>query len=291
MLNLLGKWLKIYQDEIALFLWCALLLFLIRSSNILFNNFAETAFLKRYGVEYLPIVYMINSLSTFFIMGFIAGIMARMPGSRLLTYMLLICGTSVAGLRFVIPLGIDLIYPILFILKAQYEVLLGLMFWNLANDLFDTRQSKRLFPLITAGGVLGGIIGSFCTPILARVISLDNLMLAYLGTTILGAVSVKRMGVLFPTLLLADRTKKKGKSRPSVVGELKKVWPMIKESRLVRVLILLTLLPNVVIPIINYQFNYAMKELGGYVDFYWFRVNSLISEQGVVLAQHFVVCL
>jgi len=56
MRKLLGRWLKVYGDEIGLFLWSALLLFLIRNSTILFNNFAETAFLKRYGVAYLPIV-------------------------------------------------------------------------------------------------------------------------------------------------------------------------------------------------------------------------------------------
>jgi hypothetical protein len=276
MLKLLGKWLKIYEDEINLFLWCAILLFLIRSSNILFNNFAETAFLKRYGVEYLPIVYMINSISTFFIMGFMTPIMARLPGSRLLTYMLVFCGGSVAGLRFVVPLGIDLVYPFLFILKSQYEVLLGLVFWNLANDLFNTRQSKRLFPLITAGGVLGGILGSFGTPFLAKTISLDNLMLAYLGTTMLGAIAVQRMGTLFPTLLLSGKKAKDKKSRSSVIAEFNKVWPMIRDSGLVRILILLTLLPNVVIPIMNYQFNFAIDQTfateGGMIKFFgYFR--------------------
>ncbi|MCD4715686.1 MAG: cyclic nucleotide-binding protein, partial [Desulfobacterales bacterium] len=276
MLKLLGKWLKIYEGEISLFLWCAILLFLIRSSNILFNNFAETAFLKRYGVEYLPIVYMINSISTFFIMGFMTPVMARLPGSRLLTYMLVFCGVSVAGLRFAIPLGIDLLYPFLFILKSQYEVLLGLVFWNLANDLFNMRQSKRLFPLITAGGVLGGILGSFGTPFLAKTISLDNLMFAYLGTTMLGAIAVKRMGTLFPTLLLSGNKAKDKKSRPSVMAEFKKVWPMIRESGLVRILILLTFLPNVVIPIMNYQFNFAIDQTfateGGMIRFFgYFR--------------------
>jgi hypothetical protein len=92
MLKLLGRWLKIYQDEIELFFWTAVLLFLIRSSSIVFNNFAETAFIKRFGVEYLPIVYVINSITTFVIMGFMTGIMRRIPGSRLLAYLFLFCG-------------------------------------------------------------------------------------------------------------------------------------------------------------------------------------------------------
>jgi len=263
MLKILSKWLNIYQDERRLFLWIAVLLFLIRTSGVLFNNFAETTFLKRFGVEYLPIVYMVNSVSTFVIMGFMVGLMGRLQGSRLLTYLLLFCGGSVAGLRLIIPLDIDLLYPMLFILKAQYEVLLGLVFWNLANDLFNTRQSKRLFPLITAGGVLGGVVGSFGTPFLAKTISMDNLMLAYLGTTLLGAIAVKSMRVRFPTLLLSDKTPKKGKSHTSVIEEFKKVIPLIKESRLVKILIMLTLMPNIVIPIINYQFNYAIDQSFG----------------------------
>jgi len=261
MLKVLGKWLKVYEDEIGLFLWAATLLFLIRSSNIVFNNFAETAFLKRYGVEYLPIVYMVNSVTTFLIMGVMTGIMGRLPGTRVLTYLFLFCGTSVAGLRFVIPLGFDLLYPALFVLKSQYEVLLGLVFWNLANDLFNTRQSKRLFPLITAGGVLGGIIGSFGTPFLVKAVSLDNLMFVYLFTTGVGAVAVKRMGTLFPTLLLSEKKAKKKKSKFAVIDEFKKVVPMIRESLLIKVLIFLTLLPNVVIPIINYQFNFAIDQM------------------------------
>lgn len=287
MLKILGKWLKVYEDEINLFLWSAFLLFLIRSSNIIFNNFAETAFLKRFGVEYLPMIFIINSISTFFIMGLITGIIARLPGYRLLSYMLVICGTTVAGLRFVVPLGFEILYPILYILKAQYEVMLGLFFWNLANDLFNTRQSKRIFPLITAGGVMGGVIGSFGTPFLAKAISMDNLMFIYLGTTLIGAAVARRMGTLFPTLLLAEGKTKKVKKRLSLKGEFMRVLPIIKESALVKILILLTLLPNVVIPIINYQFNYAIDEAfateGGMIRFFGFFRGALNGISFIIL--------
>ncbi len=287
MVKLLGKWLKVYEDEISLFFWSALLLFLIRSSNIIFNNFAETAFLKRFGVEYLPMIFIINSISTFLIMGLIAGIMSRLPGNRLLSYMLVICGTTVAGLRFVVPLGLEILYPILYILKAQYEVMLGLFFWNLANDLFNTRQSKRLFPLITAGGVMGGVIGSFGTPFLAKTISIDNLMFIYLGTTLMGAVVVRRMGTLFPILLPEEGKTKKVKTRLSLKEEFKRVFPIIKESALVKILILLTLLPNVVIPIINFQFNYAIDEAfateGGMIKFFGFFRGSLNAISFIIL--------
>ncbi len=280
MLNYIGKWLNIYEEEIGLFMWSMILLFLIRSSGIIFNNFAETAFLKRFGVEYLPIVYMLNAIATFIIMGMVAGVMARLPGTRLLSYLLVFCGTSVAAIRFLIPFGIDLLYPLLFMLKAQYEILLGLLFWNLANDLFNTRQSKRLFPLITAGGVLGDIIGSFGTPIIAKIIYLDNLMLVYLLVTMLGALTVKGLGSRFPTALLTDKRtttgKKKSKSRTNIIEEIKKIIPLMKESTLVKILTLMTFLPNVIVPILNYQFNFAINENfateGGLIAFFgYFR--------------------
>jgi hypothetical protein len=151
---------------------------------------------------------------------------------------------------------------VIFVLKSQLEVLLGLLFWDLANDLFNTRQSKRLFPLLTAGGVLGGIVGSFATPMLAKAVQVDNLMMAYLGSNLLGAVVLAGMGSRFPALLLAEgrETKKKKRSGLAIKEEIQKVIPVIRESLLVKILIVLTLVPNLVIPILNYQFNFAVDQ-------------------------------
>ncbi len=279
MLRTIGKWLNVYEDEFSLFLWTFFLYFLLTSSNVILNNYAETAFLKRYGVEYLPIVYMLNSIALFIIMGAMTGIMVRVPGARILSYLFVFCGVSVAGIRFLIPFNIDLIYPALFMLKAQYEALLGLLFWNLANDLFNTRQSKRLFSLITAGGVIGSIIGSFGTPFLAKAITLDNLLLFYLGTTLVGAVVVKRMGKNYPTLLFSDKKTKKSKTHRNLISEFKKILPIMKESSLIKILILLTFLPNIIIPILNYQFNYAVNAQyateSGLIQFFGYFRGSL----------------
>jgi len=258
MSRFLKKWLAVYDDEIALFGWTALLLFLLSAASVILNNYAETAFLKRFGVKHLPVIYMLNSALTFIIMGLLAGVMARLPGIRLLTYVLVFFGGSVAAFRFIIPFEFKLLYPLLFILKAQYSILLGLLFWNLANDFFNTRQAKRLFPLITAGGVVGTLLGSAGTPVLAAFISMDNLTIVYGTIMLLAALAVGKMGARFPTLLVAREKPKKGGSRPSVMKQFQDVIPLMKSSALVGVLILLTLVPNVIIPILNYQFNFAI---------------------------------
>ncbi|MBI4797289.1 MAG: cyclic nucleotide-binding protein, partial [Desulfarculus sp.] len=173
------KWLDIQPEEIGLFLWTAALFFLMRSSDLIFDNFVETVFLKRFGVKYLPMVYMANSVVTFFSMGALMGLLMRLPSGRLLRNMLVCFGLLLASLRIVVGLEINFVYPVLFLLRSQVEALNNLVFWNMANDLFNTRQSKRLFPLISAGGVLGAILASFSTPPLAQAITLDNFRLLY----------------------------------------------------------------------------------------------------------------
>ena len=251
MLQTVGRWLKVYEDEIGLFCWTVALFFLVRSSGIILNNYAETAFLKRYGVEYMPIVNMLNAIATFFIMGVVAIISGKVRGANFLLYFFIFCGVSIAGIRFSIPFGFDIIYPLLFMLKSQYEVLLALLCWNLANDLFNTRQSKRLFPLIMAGGVLGQILGSFGTPFLARLLTFDNLLLAYMVTAFLGAGVVKGLSSSYPALIFKDAQTQKAKKRTPMIEEFKKVLPLIKESTLVKILVVLTFMPNVIVPILN----------------------------------------
>lgn len=279
MTRLLAKWLKIYEDEIRLFLWATLLLFLIRSADILFNNFAETAFLKRFGVQYLPIIYVVNSITTFVLMGFLAGFMARLSGSRVLIYMFILCGATSVVFRQIIPLGLELVYPVIFVAKSLYEVVLGMLFWNLANDLFDTRQSKRLFPLITAGGVIGGIIGSFGTPVIVKLVRIDNVLWVYMALCLAAAAVVYRMAAIFPTMSLSQDKAKKVKKRKGLGREFRDVLPLIQTSSLIKILILLTLIPNVIIPILNYQFNFAVDQSfateGGMIQFFGYLRGSL----------------
>lgn len=272
----LRKWLDIQPEEVGLFLWTAALFFMMRNSDLIFDNFVETVFLKRFGVKYLPMVYMANSVVTFFSMGALMGLLMRVSSGRLLRNMLVCFGLTLAALRAVVAMEVSFVYPLLFLLRSQVEALNNLVFWNMANDLFNTRQSKRLFPLISAGGVLGAIMASFSTPPLAKAVSLNNFMLVYTVLCFMAAAVVWRISQLFPTLSLNERRESKGQKRPTLVEELKNVWPLIRTSTLVMIMVLITFLPNVMIPIMNYQFNFAVnaafKSEGGMLNFFgWFR--------------------
>jgi len=260
MLNTLRRWLNIYDDETGLFFWTLMLRLLLLGGFIILSNYADTTFLARYDVNKLPIIVFINAVLSMGIISFLSGFMARMPGARLLTYIFIICAFAIGGIRLLIPLGFDLIYPVLYVLKTQFEAVLSLLYLNLTNDLFNVRQSKRLFPLMAAGAIVGQMCLSFGTPFMARTISIDNLLLLYFVIMMLGAVVLRQIGRRFPTLLVAEKKVGKQEKKPGFLHQFKQVRPMIKGSLLIKIMILLFLVPNVVLPIMNFQFNVVIDE-------------------------------
>jgi len=256
-----SRWLSIQADEASLFLWTAGLYFLMSSSNLLLDNFVETTFLRRYGVENLPLVYIANSFVAFFSMGALMGLMIKYPSGRLLRDMMIVFAVLLALLRVVVALEVSFVYPVLFLLRSQVQVLNAMVFWNLANDLFNTRQSKRIFPMVSAAGMLGAILASLATPWLSYLISIDNFMLAYTLLALAAAAVVWRMSVLYPPLPLTERsTRRAKKEKSSMVQEIKNVWPLMKSSRLVKIMVIITFLPNVLIPIMNFLFNVTVAD-------------------------------
>ena len=261
MLKLLSRWFNVYEKEASLFFWMAALSFLYSSSIVVLNNYTETAFLLRFGVEYLPTVRIVNSIAGIFIVFLMASLLSKTTSARIMSWMFVIFGLTIATFRYLIPTGISLIYPSLYILKLQYESLLLLLFLNMANDLFNIRQSKRLWPTISAGGVVGSIIFSFATPDIADLLSNDDLLIVFLLISIVCALIVKRMRTIFPTLLISRPGQRKKEKPHSFVQTMKTIGPLIKESTLIKVLVCLTLIPNIVLVIMNYQFNYVVSEV------------------------------
>ena len=70
-------------------------------------------------------------------------------------------------------------------LQGAAQFLVALAVWGLAGIVTDTRQAKRFFPLIGAGGVLGYVIGGLATKPLASAIGAPNLLLVWIVTLVI----------------------------------------------------------------------------------------------------------
>jgi ATP/ADP translocase len=256
--TLLHDWVDLRSEEVKVFALATFTLFLITASNLLFNNFAETAFLKRFGVDFLPTVILINTISAIVVMSLVGRLLQRFPGQTVLRWSLIFCTLSVALARLAIPLEMKFLYPVVYVMKTQYEILLTFLFWNLANQIFSARQSKRLFPLMVSGGILGGLCGSFSTLGFVHLGVVDNVLLAYIAGTLTAAFLVGRLVRATTPQTVKANGDSKVKTRPLFFAGLHKALPMIRSSELVRWLVVLTLIPNMIPPLLTYQISFAI---------------------------------
>ena len=255
---LFHHWFDLQSDELKVFALATFTLFLITASNLLFNNFAETAFLKRFGVDFLPTVILINTISAIVVMSLVGRLLSRFPGQTVLRWSLVFCTLSVVLVRLAIPMEMKFLYPVVYVMKTQYEILLTFLFWNLANQIFSARQSKRLFPLMVSGGILGGLCGSFSTLWFVRLEALDNILWAYIAGTLTAAFLVGRLVRSTSPQIVKANGDPKAKTRPQFFAGLHKALPLMRSSELVRWLVLLTLIPNMIPPLLTYQVSFAI---------------------------------
>ena len=270
---ILQKMFDIHPDERQAFGWTAGLMFLILFSEMLFANFADTAFIKRFGVEYLPEMFLIDAVLVFFIMDLIRGLVDRYSATTLLTRIFMIFAAIEILCRFLILFDFSLLYPVMYILRQQFNGVMLVIFWNICNDIFDTRQSKRIFPLITAGGIMGRVLGSFSTNFLGELMRLDNLLLISAGILLLGVVAANRIERLFPPPVALSRgpgSQKAGWSSP--IAGLKEMTLFAKGSLLFVLLAAIRILPNVVGPMFDFEYSVILDQSftteGGLIEFY-----------------------
>ena len=69
------------------------------------------------------------------------------------------------------------LFPALYIWIGIFGVLAIAQVWTLANFMLTTREAKRVFGLVGAGGILGGIFGGFLSVGIARNLGAESLLL------------------------------------------------------------------------------------------------------------------
>lgn len=251
----LRKVLRVYPNEIKPLLWVTAIQLVMSSSAIQINNFAQSAFLKRFGVQSLPTVFLAEAIITFFFSGLVGIFMERFRNVRVFTVVLLYFGGCIGLIRLLLPLKFPWIYPVLYILKSQSVAILPILYWDILSDVFTTQQSKRLFTLVTAGGVLGTTAGSLMTGKLARWLGLNNLLLIFVVGMLLAAVlnELTEKIVAAPMETRVDR--RKGKLEGKFIDNFQEFLTNARQSVLLKYMILIIAIPNILLPIMDYQFN------------------------------------
>jgi hypothetical protein len=250
MTRFLEKHLKIYAHETNRFMWISAICFVIFFVFAIFRTFVDTAFLKRYGPQYIPLMLVINALITFVIMGVVDRLSKKFHDYFLLAFLLGGYAISTGILYFTVQADYSISYPILYQLMHLLDSVLLVYLWNMAGDLFDARQGKRIFPLITACQVLGTTLGSFLTKPLTLAIGENPTLLVFGGTCLVTGIYLKMTGSgLFGPTVPKSVSAKGSSVRITEVPRIMIKYPIV------RYLIITGLIPNILLPIFLYQFN------------------------------------
>ncbi len=175
--------------------------FLIGVANILTETAASALFLADHGAAYLPIIYIATAIVTP-VSGYLyLKFEQRFSFATLLRLNLLFLASALLLFWLALLLARRSLTPALAVWSETSWDLAELGVWSMASRLFNLRQSKRLFSLISAGLIVSEAVSGFSTPLLVGWIGTSNLLLIAVGAFVGSAIFQSMLNRLYPTQL------------------------------------------------------------------------------------------
>jgi HEAT repeat protein len=153
--------------------------FLLQAGMMIAQSATDALFFARYGVEKLPLLYVLVGAAMFATTLGVTALYTRIGRARAFLLIPILIFAAALASRAALEAGASWVYGALWLLRNVAEFTQIFAVWGLAGLVADTRQAKRYFPLIAAGGVLGLIIGGLSTAPLATTLGSANLLLVW----------------------------------------------------------------------------------------------------------------
>jgi HEAT repeat protein len=246
--------LNIYPDESHMVVLVIGVMLFTSAGFALGSTGVETLFFTRYGVQYLPYMYLpLGIISLLTSLG-ITALLGRVRRETL--YIFIPIGIAVLTVIAWMALFSTwlLVYPILWLGKEVINSLLSLVTWGMAGTVCDARQSKRLFPLFNAGRILGAVIGGVATGLLVNKIGTQNLLLVWAVMLLISFVLTRSLlhGRIPAEPIIQIRRKQK---QSSFFQEMKQGYQFALRSSLMRWVSLAAILFSILYRCIDFPFS------------------------------------
>ena len=187
--RLLGSLFNLRSGERPLALLMALYHVLLLVSLYLLKPVRDSLFLSSRGADELPFVFILTTIVVVPVAWLHARAGRRMRVGALIDGVSLVLVVSLVGMRGLLGVGGAWTAYLLYAWVSIYGLVVTSQFWLLANALFTAAQSKRVFSVLSAGAILGAIVGGEVTGLLVDAVgvSSENLLLA--AAAVLGAAT------------------------------------------------------------------------------------------------------
>lgn len=232
----------------------------VQASQGIGGNAADALFFLRFGVNYLPYLFMALGTMTFFVtIAFTNGLgrfeMGRYFGVLFLGIVVILLVERAAISLDPLALGVgkraSLLYPLVWLSINVISAMLGIMIWNVAGVVCNTRQAKRLFSIFASAGILGGMVGNLVTGPLAHAIGTENLLV------LTGALLLVSLW-----LLRSIARQFFGPKRPRVLSLLEDIRASLtvaRGSRLIRYIIYASILFSILFFSMSFPFSQVVS--------------------------------
>ncbi|MBI1941574.1 MAG: hypothetical protein HYS33_08725, partial [Acidobacteria bacterium] len=236
-----------------LFLYLTLAL----TTVVIAKTSSKALFLTRFSALDLPYVYIAIAILIGFVISVYVRVSSRVNQLGLISGTLGFFTASAVLLGWAIRAGWSPVAAVYYVWTSIFAALITTQVWTAANSVLNLRQAKRLFPLISSGGILGGVTGGAVAVAAAKHLGTENLvflLIPPLGLSV-AVVQILLRRCAHPGLETskAERLPKKVKG---VGTALQDIWA----SPYLRLIAALLAMSAVVTLVVDFQFNYVVQE-------------------------------
>ncbi len=254
----LARLMPVYPGEGPAVWLCLTVNFLVFAGIMYGRNARDSLFLSQFGTQYLPHMYIANAVVLVICSMFYTSLVDRIDRGKFLASISVIFLAMLLASRVILLQQRPWFYVLLYILAQAIWNFSLLQFWTFLGDLFDSRQAKRLFPLIAVGSLLGMIAVGLTSRPLVRAVGTENILLVWAGL-ISGALLLG--GVVYKTYRKAKEAPAGAMIGPPPVPKLTE-WEKFKDGAsrlerepLLRTMALVTFLLWTVFTVVDFCFN------------------------------------
>jgi hypothetical protein len=153
---------------------------------------AATLFISRFGAANLPYLFVGLGIGSLIVaLGFGAAL-GRVRRRSIFVGALAVVGGLLLLERALLAGG-DTVIPVLWLTVFAAGAILATLVWTLAGSVFDMRQAKRLYPLLTGAAIAGSFLGTLAAGPASRLIGVESLVIVEAVLLALAAVFVVRI--------------------------------------------------------------------------------------------------
>lgn len=237
------------------------LFFFLIAANILIKVVRDSLFLSRFPITQLPYVYLLVALLASVIIAIYSRYASRLRLYNLMLVSYAFIISNVVAFWFLIAFfDFGWVLYAFYIWSAIVGAVAVAQFWGLANEAFTSREGKRLFGIVAAGGTFGGILGGFGAKWAVEFFMGTNQLLWVIAALFAGAFGVVCLASRERRGAPSSVDKRRSSLKASEAQEPAGAFRLIRESRYLQMIAGLIFVSVIVSTLIDFQFKAAAKE-------------------------------